>query len=123
MPGPPPNVLIIDDDALHLNLYKWMLEKQGYRALKALVGSTSVPLPKEEHIDLVLMDYRLNSTLTARDVAKAVKEAFPGAPVVVLSELAWPPDDIRGFATGFVSKGEPEQLMATIAELLGARRS
>lgn len=123
MAGPTPNILIIDDDPLHLNLYKWMLEKHGYHALKALVGSTQVPLPKDEHIDLVLMDYRLNSALTARDVAEAVKEAFPGAPVVVLSELAWPPDDIRGYATGFVSKGEPEQLMTTIAELIGSRPS
>jgi CheY-like chemotaxis protein len=118
-----PTILIIDDDPLHLQLYSWMMKKEGYHAVTALVGSDSVELPARDQVDLVLLDYRLNSSLTAREVAATVKKRFLAAPIIVLSELPWPPDDIRKFAAAFVSKGEPEVLMRSIASLTAAPRS
>lgn len=114
-------ILIIDDDPLHLQLYSWMMKKEGYHAVTALVGSNSVDFPAAQPVDVVLLDYRLNSSLMARDVATLVNERFPGVPIIVLSELPWPPDDIREFAAAFVSKDEPETLMKSIALLIAAR--
>ena len=118
MPAQGPTVLIIDDDPLHLTIYKWILEREGYDCKRALVGSTSVGLPGNEPVDVVLLDYRLSSSLTAVEVAAQVRKAFPSAPIVVLSELPWMPDDIRAHADAFVNKGEPKLLLETIAGVL-----
>lgn len=114
------SILIIDDDSLHLTIYVWILEREGYTCRTALV-SEKLELPADDSIDLVLLDYRLNSSLTAVDVAKEVKRAFPAAPIIVLSELQWMPDDIRPYAVGFVHKGEPKIMLDTIANMLRER--
>jgi DNA-binding response OmpR family regulator len=114
-------VLIVDDDPQHLKLYSWIAQKAGFRAVTALVGSTSVDLQQAEPVDVITLDYRLNSSLKAVDVAFILKQTYPGAPLIVLSELEWMPDDIRPFAAAFVNKGEPEQLIGAIKTLLHRR--
>ncbi len=64
---------------------------------------------------MILLDYRLNSSLTAADVAEQLKTGFPSVPIVILSELPWMPEDANRYATAFVHKGEPEQLFETVA--------
>ena len=123
MPASETTVLIIDDDPLHLTIYRWILQREGYQCKTAVVGSTSVDLPRSERIDLVLLDYRLSSSLTAPQVAEQVKSAFPETPIVVLSELPWMPDDIRAYAAAFVNKGEPKRLLETIALVLEGKPS
>ena len=115
-----PTVLLIDDDPSHLKLYGWILERASFAVRKALVRRVSVDLPDPEsnRIDVVLMDYRLKSELTAGDVASQVRVAFPDPPIVVLSELPFMPEDARLFAHSFVTKGEPEKLLETLAEIL-----
>lgn len=110
-------VLLIDDDPSQLKLYRWVLERGAFEVVPALVGSTSVSLPEPEAIsvDVVLLDYKLSSELTAADIAAMVRNKFPGAPIVVLSDLPFMPDAARGFADGFVQKGEPEKLLKTVA--------
>ncbi len=110
-----PTVLIIDDDPLHITLYTWMIRKEGFNPLAAVVQSSAVDWPEKREIDVVLLDYRLNSALTAPQVAKMVRERYPAAPILVLSEMPWLPDDMRPHADGFVSKGEPAQLMKALA--------
>jgi DNA-binding NtrC family response regulator len=118
MPAREATILIIDDDELHLTLYTWILQGQGYKCQTALVKSTSVDLPQNGGIDLVLLDYRLSSSLTAVDVVLLVKQAFASVPVLVLSEMQWMPDDMRDHAVGFVHKGDPNRLVETIGRIL-----
>jgi DNA-binding NtrC family response regulator len=113
-----PNVLIIDDDPLHLKIYSWILEREGYKCRTALVGSTSVDLPDDPDIHLVLLDYRLTSSLRATDVAEQARKTYPDAPIVVLSEMPWMPDDIRPHAIAFVNKGNAKLLIDTVAQVL-----
>jgi len=108
-------VLVVDDNAQHLKIYCWMLQRQGYQCIPALVGSTSVDLPTSKNICMVLLDYRLNSSLTAADVADQLQVDFPSAPIIILSELPWMPEDAQRYAKGFVHKGEPDLLMETVA--------
>jgi DNA-binding NtrC family response regulator len=112
-----PTVLIVDDDPLHITLYKWMMGKEGFNAVGAQVQSDSVDWPDEQQVDVVLLDYRLNSALTAPNIANMARQRY-AAPIIVLSEMPWLPDDMRERAEGFVRKGEPAQLMETVAKAL-----
>jgi len=101
----------------------WILEREGYQCKTAVVNSTSVELPVINAMDLVLLDYRRSSSLTAIDVAEQVKSALPETSIVVLSELAWMRDDIRAYAVAFANKGEPKRLLDTIAAVLEGKPS
>lgn len=118
MPSKNATVLIVDDDTIHLTLYTWILQSDGYKCATALVKSTSVDLPSGAAVDLVLLDYRLNSSLTTLDVVHRLRSEFASAPIVILSELQWMPDDVREHAVTFVNKGEPKRLLETIAAVL-----
>jgi DNA-binding response OmpR family regulator len=111
-------ILIVDDDRLHLKLYTWILQAEGYKCESALVQSTSVDLPSDAAIDLVLLDYRLSSSLSPVDVIEQLKSKFPAAPIVILSELQWMPDDMKGHAQAFINKGDPKGLVDTIHGIL-----
>jgi CheY-like chemotaxis protein len=114
-------VLIVDDDPLHLTLYTWILQSDGYKCATALVKGTSVELPSEAAIDLVLLDYRLSSSLTSLDVIHRLRSTFAPVPIVILSELQWMPDDVRDHAVAFVNKGDPRRLLETIAAVLPSK--
>jgi DNA-binding NtrC family response regulator len=116
-------VLLVDDDPSHLKLYSWIVNKEGYRAVTALVGSSSVDFPRASRADVVVMDYRYSSQLQAPDVAKLVQSTFPGTPIILISELIWLPDDMKGIVDGFVTKGDPESLLSLIRQLCGEPRS
>ena len=111
-------ILIVDDDPLHLKLYSWILQRKGYKCATALVQSSSVDLPEDDPVHLVLLDYRLKSALTAADVVSQIREKFASVPIVVLSDMQWMPDDMRGKAVAFVNKGDPKLLLQTISEVL-----
>ena len=112
-------VLIVDDDPFHLALYAWIIQSKGYACATALVQSNTLDLPSVSQVDLVLLDYRLKiSVLTPLDVVHRLRSAFASTPIVILSELEWMPDDVRGHAAAFVNKGDPKLLLDTIAAVL-----
>jgi CheY-like chemotaxis protein len=112
-------ILIVDDDEVHINLYSWILEREGYACKSARVKSTSIEIPESnDKIDLILLDYRLNSSITPVEVAQRLRKTFGPIPIVVLSDLAWMPDDIREHAIDFISKGDPNVLLDKIAAVL-----
>ena len=113
----PPTVLIVDDDPSHLKLYSWIIQRAGFHAAGALVGSIKVVYPETRDIDLITLDYRLASTLSAPQIAEELNRLYPNVPIIVLSELAWLPADVSKYAAGFVSKGEPQQLVELIGKL------
>jgi CheY-like chemotaxis protein len=116
----PRTVLLVDDDPSQLKLYSWIVGRGGYRPVTALVGSSSVAFPRDRQIDVAVMDYRLSSELTARDVARHLRMEYPNVPIVLLSEMLWMPDEMKGVVDRFVSKGEPERLLELLAELVEA---
>ncbi len=119
-----PSVLIVDDDPSHLKIYSWIIERGGYRTVPLLAWTEPLAIPQAEPIDLVLLDYRLGESLSAPDVAKQIRFTFPEAPILVLSDMMYMPDDMAEYATAFVRKGNPEQLLQTVGTYLkpGAER-
>ena len=112
-----PKVLIVDDDPMHLEIYGLLIKQAGYEALPALVKFSGTQLPTDECIGLVLLDYRLNSVKTSPQYAQEIRTLYPSVPIVVLSDLWALPADIAPFVTGFVRKGDPAQLLETVARL------
>ena len=106
-------VLFIDDDSQHLKLYQWVIERGPFTVVPLLVGKNICELP-EERPDIIALDYRLKGPLTAVEIAKKLNAKYPKAPIVVLSEVDWLPEDIAPHAVAFVSKGEPELLIDTL---------
>lgn len=106
-----PRVLILDDDPLHLDIYGLMVQKAGFEPIPVLVRfSGPDPIP-DSRIDIVLLDYRLNSVKTAPDIAHEIRSKSPEIPIILLSDLLSIPSDMAPFITQFVRKGEPGKLM------------
>ncbi len=118
-----PSVLIIDDDPSHLKLYSWILEAQGFTAFTTLVGTKTPTFDDHPDIDLVILDYSFQTGVKATDIAQRIRTRWPEMCILILSDVMWMPDDIAPLANGFVRKGEPEQLVAKVAELMGNKAS
>lgn len=108
--------MMVDDDPSHLQLYSWIIERGGFAVHGVLAANTLARTPLVAS-DLTVLDYRLGP-LRAIDVAHRVLELSPGKPIVLLSDVQWLPDEFVPLDVRFIRKGEPQQLIDTIAELL-----
>jgi DNA-binding NarL/FixJ family response regulator len=109
-----PAVLIVDDDPLHLEIYGMIVQRAGCEPIRQLVRfSGADPFP-DTKVDLVLLDYRLNSIKTAPEIAQEIHAKFPQAPIVLLTDLWSLPRDVAPFVTQFVRKDEPAKLVEVL---------
>ncbi len=111
-------ILLVDDDSQHLKLHSLVLKKAGFRPITTLVGSNSLSF-HDEIPSLILLDYRLNSSLSARQIAELLRQKFPHVPIVVLSSFDTLPEDMKNIAAAFVHKGDPQDLVVLARKLLG----
>jgi DNA-binding NtrC family response regulator len=115
------SILLIDDDPAHLQIYRMIVETAGFRGLPVLVSMRGLEFPPNEPVDAVLLDYRLAPNISATDVAKRVRQQYPSAPIVLLSDVYDAPPDIAPLVQGFVRKGNPALLLTTLRELTRPR--
>ena len=113
-----PTVLIVDDDPSHLRIYGWIIQAAGFDPLPALVTHTDVELRDGAAVDLVLLDYHLNASMTAPEIAKLVRTRYSTAPILVLSDAVMMPDDIGPLVDGFIRKGDPARLVELVTQML-----
>lgn len=106
-----PRVLILDDDPSHLEIYRLIVQGAGFASIPVLVRfSGPDPIP-DSGVDLVLLDYRLNSVITAPQIAQQIRSTFPEVPIILMSDLWSAPPDVAPFITQYVRKGEPARLV------------
>jgi DNA-binding response OmpR family regulator len=109
-----PRILVLDDDPSHLEIYGIMVERAGFESIPVLVRFMGPdPIP-ETTVDLVLLDYRLNSVKTTPEIAQEIRAKFPEAPIILLSDLWSLPADVAPYVTQFVRKGDPAKLVETL---------
>jgi CheY-like chemotaxis protein len=113
-----PKVLIVDDDPSHLEIYSLLLRQAGYEALTAQVNFAGADLPRDAGVGLVLLDYKLQSLRTSAELAREIRDLYPDAPIVLLSDLWSLPEDVAPFVNDFVRKGQPAKLLQVVARLL-----
>jgi DNA-binding NtrC family response regulator len=113
-------ILIIDDDPSHLDIYGMIVDRAGFCPVEVRVRFAGLDPVPDGKIAAILLDYRLNSVKTAPEIAQELKAKYPEAPIVVFSDFWTMPIDIRPYASDFVRKGEPENLLNTLRKLLTA---
>ncbi len=120
-------VLVVDDEALNVDLLEQELGDAGYRTVAASSGEQALALAARVAPDLVLLDVRMNG-IDGYETCRRLKaaEATRGIPVIFLTALTESFEKVRAFRAGavdYVTKPfEPEELLARVAVHVALRR-
>lgn len=75
-------VLVVDDDAIMLQVIERILLKENYKLLQASSGAAALELLKEQPaLDLLITDVSM-PVMTGPQLAERVRQIFPGLPVL-----------------------------------------
>ncbi len=89
-------ILVVEDDDSLLNLYRIVLEKQGYKALLAHHGEEAWDIMENEHVDLILTDI-LMPVMDGFQFLRSVRDVFPEMPILMITAK----DDFASKSMGF----------------------
>jgi two-component system cell cycle response regulator DivK len=95
----PKLVLIVEDNDLNMKLFRDLLEAHGYRTMHTRDGMDVLPLCREHHPDLIIMDIQLPE-VSGLDITKWLKAEpdLKSIPVIAV--------------TAFAMKGDEEKIRA-----------
>ena len=118
---PSPLILVVDDD----KLFRWaaskVLERAGYRVHEAATGEVGLAAARECHPGAVLLDIRLPD-LDGFTVLKAIRQARPDLPVLILTASPTPETGRRALRLGasayFEKPCEWASLLAALSQAL-----
>jgi len=116
-------ILLIDDEINLLNVYSLMLEKKGYRVLKASDGNEGLKVILSEDVDLVISDIympRKNGLVVIKQIRRILK--YRNIPIIILSAGGTKKNVFRGIELGvdaFLAKPcKKEALYQTVEKIL-----
>ena len=113
-----PLILCIDDEALGLKIRKAVLEREGYRVLTALDGSSGLNIFADEPVEGVILDYFMPG-MDGGQVAIAMRRQRPEVPILLLSANVNLPHEVAMVVDFTVMKGEgPTELLAKVHTML-----
>jgi DNA-binding response OmpR family regulator len=115
---PKSSVMIVEDNPIHLELYRMIVEQAGFRSVPVLVSYSGMQLPADEAVGAVLLDYRLGPYMSGFDAMLQLKERYPSAPILLLSDLYDLPSEAAPHVHAFVRKGSPEDLLLALRGIL-----
>lgn len=117
-------ILLADDEPNLRLLVRTTLEDPSYRILEANDGSAALAKAREEHPDLIVLDWMMPG-MTGIEVAAALREdpLTAGIPVIMLTARDRPEDKEQGAAVGafeYLTKPfSPLELLRKVEEALG----
>lgn len=96
-------LLVVDDNAVNLELISGFLRSAGYRVLVAADGESALEQARLARPDLVLMDVLLPG-MSGFDAARALRQQSEtiDTPIIFLTALSRTSDKIEGFRAGGV---------------------
>ena len=80
----PSRALVVEDQAMILNVIADALSQEGYEVTTAQNGAQAAELLEREPFDIILTDM-VTPRLNGIDVIRAVKRTKPGSPLVVIT--------------------------------------
>lgn len=116
-------ILVIEDNAVNLELMTYLLQAHGYRTVSAGNGSAGLTLARQVRPDLIICDIQMPG-LDGHSVAQALRAdpALARLPLIAVTAAAMVGDRDRALASGFdahVAKPiEPKALMALVESFL-----
>ncbi len=123
--GPPPKIMIVDDEEHIGYLVKFQMERSGYEVTWKMDGRSALESIKSEHPDLVILDNMIPG-ISGFEVLEIMKAdaALNGIPVIMLSSLAQEADLIKAFDLGaadYLTKPfSPGELLVRVKRLIPA---
>ena len=95
-------ILIIEDDAKNLKLFRDLLQVSGYTTLEATDGKQGVELAREKKPDLILMDIQM-PVMDGLEATKLLKnnDVTKDIPIVALTAYAMQGDEEKMREAGF----------------------
>lgn len=115
-------VLVVEDDALLLDLASAILSDAGYGVASAATFVEATNLLQQGDFDLVLSDVSLAGGESGCDIVRWIRANCPGTAVVLMSGL-WRPQDADLAAVPFVAKPfRGAELLETVARSLNPGR-
>ena len=113
-------VLVVDDDREIVQAIALLLEKEGYRVLRAYNGLEALELACERSVQLILLDVKM-PRLDGLSALMKIREKR-NLPIIVLSAKSEDSDKILGLSMGaddYVSKPyNPQELLARVRSQL-----
>jgi two-component system cell cycle response regulator DivK len=95
-------VLVVEDNAKNMKLFRDVLQAAGYRTLEATTGARAVELATEHGPDLALMDIQLPDIDGVEALGRLrADERTASMPVLALTAQAMEGDRERFLAAGF----------------------
>ena len=116
-------ILLIEDEAPLVRSVSWLLESAGFHVTAAMSGRAGLTCAVEARPDLVILDLRLPD-MDGYQVCRELRKLYAPwmLPVLMLTAMDKPVDQLRGFAHGtdaYMTKPfEPTELVKTVALLL-----
>jgi len=93
-------IRIVEDDVLHMKLFNDVLESRGYQTLRTTDADRTVPLARQHHPDLIIMDIQF-SFISGLELLKRLKDEndLEDIPVIAVTVLAddWDEDEYLSY--------------------------
>lgn len=117
-----PRVLIVDDEAIVLEMTAEFLKGDGFEAVTALSSTEALQRLAERPADAVLLDIHIPGENRLEAISN-IRAAQPGIPIILFTGAGYQNDlmqeALQAGANGFVSKGtEMENLGVAIRRAL-----
>jgi two-component system OmpR family response regulator len=120
------HILAVDDDPAIRQLIADYLHEQGFRVTSLASGRQIPDVMEREAVDLLVLDLRLPGE-DGMDIARKLREAFPGLPIIMLTGLREEADRVMGLELGaddYLTKPfSPRELLARMRALLRRSRN
>jgi len=112
-------ILCVDDTPYVLQMLEMFLTTVGYRVVTAPNGRDAIELASSRALDAAILDYEMPE-LTGLEVAQILKQEHPRLPLLMYSARQ-PQTEIKaaGIVDAYVEKEHPQELVLTLARLLG----
>ena len=119
----PPRILVVDDQAMNVDILKDRLTVQGYEILTATDGEEAISIAMDQHPDLILLDIIMLG-LDGLEVCRRLKgdASLPLMPIIMITAKSEAQDILAGFQAGadaYLTKPlDQAALMARIEAML-----